>query len=328
MAALAVTGRRSGPAIKNSVGDVEVDTQSALLADLVGQLDRTGSHRRASVRVWGMSGVERISFASGDSLIFKWAREPFTAEADVLRHAHGLGVPVPMVLGSAVRDGVLGMLMEDLGTPIRVASADDAVNAAVLVHRTVSADEISRVDRAALAQLPGDALAYLDELRSGGRWKDTAWLDSPLAILTDHAVSLSDGAEMEPFGLCHSEFHPTSLHIGRGGWRLLDWARAFEGPGLLDLASWQGTQERPDPVGLRRLAMKYVRAGGSPDALRPRAGLLPEDWALGWHRVWALTWFLEQAALWMPDRSGDEFAASVVARHLKEAIALFGIKAR
>ena len=54
------------------------------------------------------------------------------------------------------------------------------------------------------------------------------------------------GARLAPYGLCHSEFHPTSLHVGASGWRLLDWARAFRGPGLIDLWELQlpdGKQE-------------------------------------------------------------------------------------
>lgn len=108
----------------------------------------------------------------------------------------------------------------------------------------------------------------------------------------------------------HSEFHPTSLHIGERGWRLLDFARAFTGPGLLDLASWHGTIEPPHPIRLRVFLEQYVTAGGTPDALAPRGGLTAEHWALGWHRMWAVEWFMEQSvchgqrghqgALWVP----------------------------
>ncbi|GAA5615131.1 hypothetical protein Spla01_06336 [Streptomyces platensis] len=60
------------------------------------------------------------------------------------------------------------------------------------------------------------------------------------------------------------------------------------GPGLLDLASWHGTIEPPHPVRLRVFLEQYVSAGGTPDALAPRGGLTAENWALGWHRMWAM----------------------------------------
>ncbi|MGW3859213.1 phosphotransferase [Micromonospora arida] len=57
----------------------------------------------------------------------------------------------------------------------------------------------------------------------------------------------ADGAERPPFGLCHGEFHRTSLHVSRTGCRLVDWAKAFCGPGLFDLATWFGTRTPTEP---------------------------------------------------------------------------------
>ena len=65
-----------------------------------------------------------------------------------------------------------------------------------------------------------------------------------LTHLPGHWETISNGSAwslVSAFPRCtrvHSEFHPTSLHIGRDGRRLLDFARTFNGPGLLDLASW------------------------------------------------------------------------------------------
>ena len=296
-----------------------MDTQSALLAHLADRAGRSVPVSRTLVRAWEMSGVQRIGFAHGPDLIFKWAREPFTGEADVLWNLLVQGVPVPEVFASVVRDGVLGMLMEDLGEPVRSATVEDAVTAALRVHAAKPVDGLPVVDRAVLAALPGRALDRLAELRAAGRWTDTGGLDDPLMALADHADRLSAGAELAPYGLCHSEFHPTSLHVGADGWRLLDWARAFVGPGLLDLASWQGTQEAADPASLRRLIRDYVRAGGPVETERPRAGVLAEEWALGWHRLWITVWYLDQSVVWMPDPARDVFAASVVGRHVEEA---------
>ncbi len=123
----------------------------------------------------------------------------------------------------------------------------------------------------------------------------------------------------------HSEFHPTSLHIGERGWRLLDFARAFTGPGLLDLASWHGTIEPPHPVRLRVFLEQYVTAGGTPDALAPRGGLAAENWALGWHRIWAVEWFMEQAIRWINDPVIDPAYIKAVRRHLTDVLHLLEI---
>ena len=72
-------------------------------------------------------------------------------------------------------------------------------------------------------------------LQESGRWTGVDDIADILHALSRCASARATGAQLAPFGFCHSEFHPTSLHIGERGWRLLDFARAFNGPGLLDL---------------------------------------------------------------------------------------------
>ncbi|ABW10845.1 aminoglycoside phosphotransferase [Parafrankia sp. EAN1pec] len=296
-----------------------MDDTTRLLAQLTAQAGIVGPVSRAPVRVWALSGVERLTFPNHPRLIFKFAREPFTREADALRHAAAQSIPVPRLHASVEHGGMLGMLLEDLGEPVRDATLADGIKAAVVTHDAEPAEFLPALDRKALTELPAHALASLADLRSSGRWTDTADLDGLLLALDDHAERLSAGADLPPFGLCHSEFHPTSLHIGSEGWRLLDWARAFTGPGLLDLASWQGTTGPADPVALRRMIRAYIQAGGYGEAARPRAGLQPEAWALGWHRLWIIAWYLEQATTWINDPGQDDVVAQVVRRHLREA---------
>ena len=295
---------------------------TALLADIS---SGTGLPQptRDPMRVWSLSGVERLTFSDGTTAIYKFATEPFTSEDRILRAAGKANIPVPTVIGALVRDDVLGMVIDDLGEPVRDAMDTDGLVAAVALHDAAPASMLPLLDDDALTALPALALGHLRRLRERGRWtKGTDDIASMLDALADAAAKRAEGATTAPWGWVHSEFHPTSLHIGKDGWHLLDFARAFNGPGLFDLASWHGTIDDADPVRLRSFIEAYVAAGGHPSALAERGGLAPEAWALGWHRLWAIEWFMEQAIRWINDPSKDEAYINVVRRHLKTAVRL------
>jgi hypothetical protein len=212
------------------------------------------------------------------------------------------------------------MVIEDLGTPVREAGDTDGAAAAVAVHRVTPIDDLPVLHEAALSRLPNQAIRHLDTLTSTGRWSEVTDLGDMLRALHRAASRRAAGAQAEPFGLVHSEFHPTSLHVAAHGWRLLDFARAFTGPGLLDLASWPGTITGPDPARLRAFLDTYLAAGGTRRAVADRGGLPAEAWALGWHRMWAVEWFLDQAVRWIADPTTDPAYIQAVRRHLTEAV--------
>ncbi|WP_203182410.1 phosphotransferase family protein [Streptomyces pratensis] len=297
---------------------------AALLDNLLTATGQT-TVRREEVRVWSMSGVERVTFPDGSTAIFKYAKKPFDSEDQALRLAHMLGVPVPQIHGSVVLDGWLGMLMEDLGPSARDADDLDGVAAAVVLHSTRTAPGLPVLDREWLRALPIRALEHLERLRKADRWQDADDVEKALDRIAQAAEGRSAGATLAPFGWVHSEFHPTSLHVGGRGWRLLDFARAFTGPGLFDLASWHGTIEPPHLLRLRVFLEQYVVAGGTPDALASRGGLTAENWALGWHRMWAVEWFMEQAVRWINDPATDAGYIKVVHRHLTDVLHLLKI---
>ncbi|GAA2650022.1 aminoglycoside phosphotransferase family protein [Streptomyces lunalinharesii] len=280
---------------------------------------------RKKVRVWSMSGVERLTFPDGTTAIFKYAKKPFDNEGRALRLAHTHGIPVPQVHASAVVGGWLGMLLEDLGPAIREADDLDGAAAAVVLHRTPTAHALPVLDQAQLRTLPSRALDHLDQLRKEERWQEADDIEDALDRIARAAEVRSAGAMVAPFGWVHSEFHPTSLHIGQHGWKLLDFARAFTGPGLLDLASWHGTLDTPDPVRLRVFLEAYVTEGGTADALAERGGLAAEKWALGWHRMWAVEWFMEQAIRWINEPSTDPAYVKTVRRHLTDILQLLEV---
>lgn len=275
---------------------------------------------REPVRVWARSGVERLRIGDGGSVVFKYAEEPFDREHLTLALAAGNGLPVPRLLAAHTVPGLLGMLMEDLGQPLREAGQDDAARAAVAVHRVPAAGAgwLPRLGETALADLPGRIAA-----RAVGLSLPSDIIGVCMAI-APRARHLAHGAELPPFGFCHSEFHPTSLHIGTGGWRLLDFARAFTGPGLLDLASWQGTTAKPDPDAVAVLIDAYVSAGGAVEAAETRGGLPAQDWALAWHRIWVCDWYAEQIERgWAGDKASAW--ADAISKHLAEAAELLRV---
>jgi hypothetical protein len=297
------------------------ETVDQLLRVLTATAD-IGVIRRESIRAWRLSGVERLHLVDGSTAIFKYADEPFTSEHIALHLAAEHGVPVPGLLAAITRGHMLGMLLEDLGTPQRDADDADGARAAVVLHTVPCLPQLNTLAQDDLSGLAAHSLDRVATLVKSGRWVDVADMSEMLRRLARRAEALVDGFYLAPFGLCHSEFHPTSLHIADSGWRLLDFARAFNGPALLDLASWHGTVGEPDPARLRDLIETYIAAGGHAEASAARGGLSAEDWALGWHRIWAISWYLDQAVVWINDPSTDSTYIAAVRRHLGEAMQL------
>lgn len=276
--------------------------------------------QREPLRVWALSGVERVHLARGATVFLKYAQVPFTDEPRVLAHVADHGVPVPRLLASVVREDTMAMVLEDLGDPDRDATLADAATAAVVAHAAPPPPGLAKIDADALSALPTSCLRRLAELVDAERWPDPDYDVDRLQRLAEAAPARAEGATTTPFGLCHSEFHPTSVHITDRGWRLLDWARAFHGPGLLDLASWQNTAEAPDLDALDALIDAYVATGGAPSVRDLRGGLPASRWAVGWHRLWVIDWYLEQATTWIHDPTTDPIYQQVIRRHLAEAL--------
>jgi hypothetical protein len=294
-------------------------TDSAVLLPRLLQAAELGADvQREPIRVWARSGVERIRLEDGGTVVFKYAEAPFDREHIALREASAAGLPVPDLVAAHAEGGQLGMLLEDLGEPVREATDQDGAGPAVRLHRIPGSEALDELSAASLAALP--ARIY----ERAKRFDLTPQTIAAARALSVAAAVRVQGAELPPFGLCHSEFHPSSLHIGPGGWHLLDLARAFVGPGLIDLASWHGTIEAPNPDRTTELIGAYIKAGGASSALADRGGLPAERWALGWHRVWVANWFAEQVERgWA--RGAMETWSKAVERHTLEAADLLRV---
>jgi hypothetical protein len=263
------------------------------------------------------SGVWRLSQPGGGTAIYKEAWKPLDREHTALRYARSSGLPVPEVLAAVQADGRLGMIMTDLGQPGREATGQDAAKIAAALHRIPASGVLPATGPRELAAMPA-------RIAARARKHDLPAAVPELAARLDAiAGRLAQAAAVPPVGLCHSEFHPSSVIIHGDRWHTYDLARAFHGPGLLDLASWHGTVTAPDPQATAALIEAYVKAGGHPSALAPRAGLPPEQWALGWHRIWAVDWYCQQLELgWVTGNDRLTAYCDAITRHLAEAAAL------
>ena len=118
---------------------------SALLPPLLAAADLDPHPVREEIRVWARSGVERLVFPGGGSAVFKFAEEPFDREHVVLCKAADAGVPVPALIAARTVDGLLGILLEDLGQPVREAGDGDGAKAAAALHQAPIRDRKSVV---------------------------------------------------------------------------------------------------------------------------------------------------------------------------------------
>lgn len=291
-----------------------------LLPQLLAYAGLFGNLVREPVRVWAHSGVERLWFPGHVSVIFKYADAPFDREHIVLKLLERQGIPVPRVHAVETMSGGLAMLMDDLGDPLGTASDDIGAKAAARLHAVnLRKDdaELPVLDGARLAVMPNYIAASLARL---GLTEDER-IARTIALA---ARSRLEGVTMAPFSLCHSEYHPSSVHIGSQGWHLLDFARAFIGSGLLDLASWYGTIDEPDTDRLSNLIERYICAGGHTTAASKRGGLDAASWALGWHRIWITYWYLQQIDMgWA--KGNEQTWITTITRHLGEAANLLHI---
>ncbi len=276
------------------------------------------------IRVWRLSGVERLRLPDGTTTVFKYAAAPFIGEHRVLAELAHRGVPVPALLAATELDGTLGMILDDLGEPLRTATEHEAALAAAHLHAVEAPTWLDTLSEAELAALPGRALACLEQLTAADRYQETGDLRGHLAALAKVAEARADGADRPPFGLIHGELHPTAVHVTRHGWRLLDFAMTLVGPGLFDLAAWSGLRLPPNPPATRNLIEQYVHAGGHREALADRGGLSAERWALGWHRVQAAHWLLNCATSGIDGPDTDARHIDVLRRQLTGARELLG----
>ncbi|MDT7781861.1 MAG: hypothetical protein QOF58_280 [Pseudonocardiales bacterium] len=284
--------------------------------DLLGHLGIDTVYATEMLSCRRLSQVDRLHLPDQRTVIYKTVLPLFTREHTVLRAARESGMPVPEVLAAQEENGMLGMLLTDLGAPARAAEPEDVVRAAAQLHSTPTTAGLRVFDTAMLASLPRASLDLLGKIQAGPRGQRYAaagHVHRYLWDLVEVARVRAEGAELAPFGLVHGEMYRSAVHIGADERvHILDFTMAHSGPGLLDLVPLSGVRDPADAaatselIGLytstggppsvltdtRKRIELYVSAGGPSEALADRGGLPAEAWALGWHRIRAAHWLL------------------------------------
>lgn len=297
---------------------------NTVLAEHLDGLGLAPDPRRETVRAGSHGGVERLRFPNGLTLIHKYGHTPLAHEAATHRVLQAAGVPVATLHSSEVREQHMTIVMEDLGEAERPATQDEVLALLLQLHAVPTPRGGPSLSEYTMVTLPDRARWHLDRLSDYGRWTNvvgrlTTDLEKVRKISADRAA----GADKEPFGWVHTEFAGRGAHVGRKGVRLIDFARSYAGPVLLDLVSWGDGLDRARPREARAFLERYVDLGGPASTLDRRAGLAAERWALAWLRVWRVEWYLQQSASRFADPALDPTRQALVLRNLDQALDLF-----
>lgn len=215
--------------------------------ELAGRV-RVGEGREADIFAWDNGTVLRLLRRSSDP-------RRVEREAAAMRAAADGGVDVPNVYGTTTVDGRAGLIMDRVDGPDLIALMGKRPWAVPRVARIVGRAQARMHDVVAPDDLPG--------LRQLVRWKIETATELP-ADLADFALKKLDAL---PDGdrLCHGDFHPGNVLLGRDGPAVIDWTDATRGDPAADLARTrlllrQGAVPEHMPALIRRMHA-YGRGG-------------------------------------------------------------------
>ena len=290
------------------------------MLSLVGQV-RSGSQvaGRDVLQSGQLSRVERVTLDNDSTYIAKRGTHLFTDEARTIRALVGSPIPMAELHVADLEGEFLTMLMEDLGPAKREPTIDDAGEMAVRMTQTKPPGHLPTEGQESLENLPQKIMTGIERLVSQGTWTNPDRIRRPVGDIAKAAPALSSSAEVRPFGLCHSSYDPSSLHIGSRKTALLDWQCTNVGPLLPCLANWFSIIDAPNMKACRRLIQEYVTAGGDPEAFDDRNNLRPEVWAFFWQRVAAAEWWITSQAKWQTSDTRDGGWQRAVERAIVDA---------
>jgi aminoglycoside phosphotransferase (APT) family kinase protein len=180
---------------------------------------RVGEGREADIFAWDNGTVLRLLRRSSDP-------RRVEREAAAMRAAADGGVDVPDVYGTTMVDGRAGLIMDRVDGPDLIALMGKRPWAVPRAARIVGGSQARMHDVVAPEDLPG--------LRQRVRWKIETATELP-ADLAEFALKKLDAL---PDGdrLCHGDFHPGNVLLGRDGPAVIDWTDATRGDPAADLA--------------------------------------------------------------------------------------------
>jgi Ser/Thr protein kinase RdoA (MazF antagonist) len=211
-------------------------------------------------------------FAYGEGRVLKLDRPDWNGlsvfEETVLAGLADVGLPVARPHGTVTVDGRSGLVLDRVEGP------------SLLEVISTSSPEV--VDRLAghFAELQvrcnGATIAGLPDLVSRLRTEIEASV--PDGALQAELVALLGALDDGGRGVCHYDFHPLNVLVGRDDWVVIDWITVAAGPSAADLARTLVLWGRR-PTGPVRRFLRAVRRQG-----QTRRGLA-DDALDGWVRV-------------------------------------------
>lgn len=182
-------------------------------------LRKVGEGREAEMFEWEPGLVLRLLRHPGRQAQVQW-------EEAAMEAARACGVPVPACYGTVTVDGRPGLIMEAISGPDLLT---------VLSQQPWQLLRVARICGEVHAKLHAvEAAAALPPLKAVLR-RRTGSAGALPATLAGFAIEVLDRLP-EGGALCHGDFHPANVLLGRGGPVIIDWTNVVRGDPAADVA--------------------------------------------------------------------------------------------